>query len=492
MIPTTPARTGQRFRISLGDLMIWVLGAAIVAAVCRGARPASWWNLSSIDVARLLGVGAAFLVVFAGIGLSRHAWMWWQRRRTERFVLCLAAVAWRVVVVAVLGTALVVEVGLLGSDVGGDDWSDARAVRLRLLPLVLTLALAGILGGVAPGRDRAAAPGRPRRMVWLSVVCTAVTGVIIVATQAVIPYIILLALNAVHNAMPGPFALQPMRPDLNGRLLRAGVEAAPVLGCCLALGLLVARELQRRPGDAGVAWRGDLALLAATTAAGLGAAWLTAVSIPRLDECLTEAIGVTIDPLNVALIAFGFAGLALGIAARATERPGHSDPAGTEERPRAWFWRVMRNLVIALILLDFVAARGFDLIVARRAAAFGIVQTPVPRWIGWVDAAFDYLQMFLGSLRRRVQPWYYFEAPEWLALALAMGWVAWWVLLLLATPIGTDPSPIDACLGDRRTLGRFAIRWLALSVLMAASLPTLFLAGLVFLHSLFRGLEGWN
>ena len=67
-----------------------------------------------------------------------------------------------------------------------------------------------------------------------------------------------------------------------------------------------------------------------------------------------------------------------------------------------------------------------------------------------------------------------------------MGWVAWRVFLMLVTPIGIEPTPIDASLADRRTLGRFVIRWTALTVLMVASLPALFLSALVLLHTLFR------
>ena len=70
----TTARDGRRalVRVRLADLMTWVLGAAIAAAVCREARPANWFA-PELDVARILGLGAAILAIFAWIGLFRQA-----------------------------------------------------------------------------------------------------------------------------------------------------------------------------------------------------------------------------------------------------------------------------------------------------------------------------------------------------------------------------------------------------------------------------------
>ena len=315
---------------------------------------------------------------------------------------------------AVLGLALVVEVRLLGSDVKAATWSNPQSARLQLLPLALTLALAGIFAGLVPGRNR----DRPRGMAWLSVVWAGVAGVVIASTLAVAPYAVLLAMDAVRNAMTGPIALQPLRPNLHGRLIHAGVESAPVLACCLILPCWSRATSAAGPATPARRWRGPFALLAATAAAGLGAAWLYTVTIPMLDEWLTEGLRVTIDPLNAAVIVLGFAGLALGIAARATDRTGSPDSAGTEDSPRAWLWRTLRNLVIAFILLDFLAARGIDLIIGRRLADDEPVDAPLRHWIGWVDAALESILLFI---RERVEPWYYFETPEWLALG-ALPW----------------------------------------------------------------------
>ena len=484
---TPPACAAGRspVRLRLADLMTWVLGAGIAAAVCREAKPAAWFA-PTLDVERILGLVAAILAILLWIALFRQAVARERPRGAPGGAAYLIAVAWRLAVLGLLGGALVVEARLLGGDAVSVALSDPQTVRSRLLPLAVTFALAGILAGLAPFSD----PGqeRPRRLAWLSVVWAAVAGLVIATTQTVILYLILLAMNAVRNAMTGRVASQPLGQDLHGRILRAGAESTPVLACCLVLGLLIARELRgpaSRPGEAGASGRVLCALLATTAAAGVGAAWLLAVTLPRLDDWLAEGLRVVIDPLNAAIIVLGFAGLALGPAARATDPPERPQPDESVYRPRTFYWRALGKLAFALFLLDFIAGRAIDLIVARRVIAGGPVDQSWTRWVGWVDAAFDWLRSVVPF--QPLVRWNLFEGPEWLALALAEAWVAWRVASLLVTAIGNTPTPIDASLADRRTFCRFAIRWAALTVLMVASLPASFLVGLALLHILIRG-----
>jgi hypothetical protein len=472
---------GSRIRVRLADLMLWVVGAGLAAAVCRDARPASWFA-PALDVARLLGLATSLLGILLVVGLVRQAAMWVRLGRAQGYVPWLVAVAWRLVAVAVLVAFLIVAARLLGGELAGNTWTDPQTVRLRLLSVTITLAMTGILAGLGPGRTPDPARDRPKTMQWLSVICAGLVGVLIAASQTVITYLVLLAMDAVRNAMSGPGALGPSRPGVQGRVLSAGLESAPVLACSLALGVLVARDC-RRPAVATGSRRGGCVLLAVAAAAGVGAVWLLTVTLPRLDDWLAEGIQVAIDPLNAALIAFGFGGLAVGIAARATYRPAESVPDGAAV-PRASFWRLLRNLALALLLLDFVAARAIDLIIARRATDGGPVDASWSRWVGWVDAAFDWLRSVVPW--RRVAPWYVYEAPEWIALVVLMMWVAWRVVVLLLAPIGPEPTPIDASLADRDSMCRFAGRWVALSVLMIAALPMLFLAGLAVLNGVFR------
>ncbi len=103
---------------------------------------------------------------------------------------------------------------------------------------------------------------------------------------------------------------------------------------------------------------------------------------------------------------------------------------------------------------------------------------------GWTDAAFARLPSVFadGPLALLM-----FD-PFWLLMTFGQAWITWRVIGLLVAPVGDEPTPLDVCLGDRRSFGRFAIRWLALTVLMVAALPTLFLLGFGLLIVLLRAL----
>jgi hypothetical protein len=483
----TAARDGRPalVRVRLADLMSWVLGAAIAAAVCREARPANWFA-PELDVARILGLGTAILAIFAWIGLFRQAVAWGWRGSREGGATWVAAIAWRLAVLGLLGAALVAEAELLRGDVSGDDWSHPAAARLRILPLAVCLALAGILAGLAPGRVESRK--RPRRLLGLSVVSAAAAGVTFATSQAFIPYLVLLAMNAVRNAMTGSVATQPPGPNLHDRIVHAGIEAAPVLACCLVLGLLVAREL-RGPDtaseDVGASGRGPWALLTTTVAAATGTVWLLVVTLPGLDRWLAKGLWVVTDARNAAVIVLGFVGLAFGLVARAADRPGRPASHQSQQRRHSWRWGVLGKLIFALILIDVITARLIELILARRVTDGGPVDESWTRWVGWVDAGFDWLQTLVPA--RRLQPWYLFETPDFVALALLEAWLAWRVTALLLSSIGDTLTPIDANIANPRTTVRFALRWAALTVLMVASLPASFFTGLALVQALILG-----
>jgi hypothetical protein len=384
------------------------------------------------------------------------------------------AVAWRLAVVAALGTFVVVEARLLGDD-PADLSPDSLILRRRLLPLTATLAMVGILAGMTPGRPRA----RARGMAWLSVVWAGSAGVLIAVSQAFVPYLVLLALEAVSNAMSRPDRSQLARLGLHRRVIQAGLESIPVLACCFLLGLLISHELRRpasRPGGRGASWRGPLALLVATAATAAGAAWLVAVTIPRLHESLAEGLSMTVGLPEAAALVLGIAGLAIGPVTRAADRPGRPEPGAIVDRPRTPFLRVLLLMAVASLLLDFLLAGGLNL--------SWLVEWSWTRWVERVNASFRWLLVYLPSPLNQV--WYLLLTPQWVALALAQAWVCWRVACLLVSPFGSEPTPIDASLEDRHALARCATRWLALTVLMLAALPVLFVVGLVAMHGLCR------
>ena len=231
-----------------------------------------------------------------------------------------------------------------------------------------------------------------------------------------------------------------------------------------------------------VVGRGLCALLATTVAAATGAAWLLAVTMPGLDPWLAEGLWVVVDPRNAAVLVLGFAGLALGLVARAADRPGRPESDESEQRPRAWRWGILGKLLFTLILIDVIAARAIDLILVRRVTDGGPINGTWTPWVGWVDAGFDWLQTVLPL--RQFRPWYLFETPDFVALALLEAWLAWRVAALLLSSAGDTPTPIDANLANPRTTVRFAIRWAALTVLMVAALPASFLTGVALLQAL--------
>ena len=183
---------------------------------------------------------------------------------------------------------------------------------------------------------------------------------------------------------------------------------------------------------------------------------------------------MTVDPLNAAIIIFGFAGLGIGMAACPADRPRDPEPDQSPGRTRTRLLRVLRDLAIVLILLDVIVAGIADCLTAQRGLPGRNVPGSWTRWVGWTDAAFARLAPVSASGAFSVLMF----DPGLFFLIFGQVWITWRVIRLLIAPVGDEPAPLDVCLGDRRTFGRFAIRWLALTVLMVAAIPTFFIAGL--------------
>ena len=187
-LPAAQHSPRWRVRVRLADLMLWVLGAGVAAAACRESKPASWLT-PWVELGRPFGLSAALLAILLGIGLLRQA-VTYARLRSSAGGPPLSAIVWRMVVVALLGAAVVDEVRLLSRVAVRVDWETPQSVRLSLLPLAMTFAMAGLLAGLSPGRGRAVA--RLPRLAWLSVVLAVAAGVAITANEAVIPYLVLI------------------------------------------------------------------------------------------------------------------------------------------------------------------------------------------------------------------------------------------------------------------------------------------------------------
>ena len=457
-----------RLQVRLVDLISWVVAAALVSAVCRSAGVRGWPN-SLAGFEPVLDVTGVALAVFFGLALAREAIDRSLKASAHGDRLPLGAVGWRLGVVALLAAFALEEGRLLGAE--GQSF---ELVATSLMPLAATMAMAGILMGMRPDAVRR----RPRKWAALSVLIAGAAGVAIMASWSVIPYLILLALEAVSCAKHHPDLAQLSRAGLNERFVPSAWEAAGALGCCLACGLAVSRDLRRPAGQAPAAAR--IGLFASTIAAAAASGWLVAVTIPRLHEHLAEGLGMTVKPAALAAIVLGFAGVAAGLAARAADRPGQ--PEIEEIHGRRWPWWVAVTLV-ALAALAMLAV-NVDQVVGSYAVRASGHPGLLARLLGSVDTLGNWFGWVLTFALRDI--WAATQGPEWLALALAEAWVGWHVILMLLKPPAAEIAPLDAVWNDRRALYRFAVRWAATTILMVAAMPVLFVAGLVALHGLFR------
>jgi hypothetical protein len=307
-------------------------------------------------------------------------------------------------------------------------------------------------------------------LAWLSVLWAGLAGVLIVASEVLIAYLVLMALEAVSNARTRIDWVQREYPGLRERIHDAGLMAIPALVCCLVLGLLISHELRRSAAPAAATRRGTLMLVLVSAATAATAAWLLATGIPLLHTNLAEGLWLTIAPADAAVLVVGFGGLALGLAARGADRPGPQGPDEEVSRPR-WSFLSRRLTAAATLVLLYVIINCVQMI-------GGYARWWLKPQASWFYASQSWLwdQLWVSSM-----PW-----NGWLVLALTEAWVFWRLTWFWWKPLGTGPTPIDAWLGDRAALVRFAARWVALTVLMVAALPVLFVVGLAVLDGVLR------
>ena len=453
---------GRWTRLSLADLILWVIGCGMLSAVARAG-----WGLTA-NVERALSFSAMGLAIFFGLGLVRESARFWRLRGAVEECSIASGLAWRFTALGLMAVFVVAELYLMERG----RWEIENALRL-LLPLAGTMVMGGLLAGMTSGGQR-----KPRRWASLSVVWAGFAAVAMAASWMLIPYLILLALEAVSNAT---FSISPppvARVPLQVRLDRASVDAAVVLTCCVFSALWISRDLRRPEGRGG--WLGNVGLLGIAAVLAAGAAWLIAVTIPLLHPHLSEGLWMTLHPPELLAILLGFVGVAIAIAARAGEPSGLVTPEATAHprRPRRTIL-VLASGALVIVLLDLILSR-----VVRVGQRGGSTLEGWEAWFGWGDAVYQWVRSLLPASLKDV--WTLAEQPEWVVLIVAQLWVAWRVIGLVVREPATRPSPLDTMLQERRTFARFAARSCAIIVLMIAALPTLFVTGLVVLHAALR------
>ncbi|MFO0958285.1 MAG: hypothetical protein U0800_12800 [Isosphaeraceae bacterium] len=465
------AESAGRYRWSLADGLVLVLGLSVVLASFRPGL-AAWPSGSLGDiVARVIGLSVmalvAWMIVMAVPALvvagRRPGGTAWARPRSMAALLALlAALAF------LAGEQMQVwdevERSRLATSAGRIWVSDASLRgRENLVPVAGLLLLSGVVLAMRPGR-LATAP-HPSRPVAdrVRLVLALVVGTLFLAGFMLIPYLVLNAIEAVRNAQKPNWAAP--RIALAERLDAAGLAGLVGLILCLLVADWLARDLRgsSRPTRPGLAWRG-LTFLAMVGWLG----WIVGVGLDRLHPWLVRGLSLTVTPRVTALIATGLGGLAAGIVARAV-----AGDEGREEGPaRRWPAPVAIG-ALALVTLIWVAGEVILQVrpdLAPQALTRPMMTEPEPPSL--VEQAIRALAEIFSHL----QP----PAPLLLVAPLWI-WLAWRIPKRVGDA-WQPRSPLVVVASEGGKARRFLAYWLALLTLMMAAIPAFGLAALAVMH----------
>jgi hypothetical protein len=484
-----------RFQASLWSLAVLVLGSAVYFTLVRGAH--GFWlprgvasKLPLLDIDRVLALPLLALGTMLALVLFAEALrlLWW-RRPAEGRTGVLFPVAWRVLAVLLLGS-----IALRLSTVVTND-ADAASFSARLTPtedwkaklgsLTLGIAVIGLLLGATPMTERRRPPER-RRWVAPSVLFAGLAGLLILTFYGLLyPYMVLLALEAVSNAMMRPalsfdrllnghkiapiFLDRSLWPPVEERLMTAGIEAGIGLMLCLLTSCWLGRDLRATPSEretprswSGVLYRG----LTAAASWGMGV-YLVFKTLPRLHPMLAEGFSNLLHPGWTLTIAASFLALAAGLTAR-----GVAEPEGTVERVERIAksrWRSLLRLVelTAIVVLGMV-----------------ILAVIFPSWYAPILLT-DCLGKLAGAVTIATSGAVYFDPSITPEALFVLGGTAWIIVLsvrLILAKRQSCEAPLDRIGRDPRLLGRFLGAWFALTGVMLTLFPALFLAGMAVFH----------
>ena len=454
-------------RISLADLAVWVLGVGVLCGLWQRLQAGRWFH-PPVDVDRVQGLCAVGLAVSLVLGLSRQAFVLAGGRREVAWRAI--PLAWRVVATLLLGLFIAEELVFLQDEPTG--LAAREPIRGRgILPLAGALGMTGVAAGLSGGQ-RGTARSRRGSVVW-----AALSGLAMATAQMMIPYLVLLAMAAVENALYRTDWAWRARPTIDARLLHAGLEVVPAAVCCLALALRLSDEFTNaRVGSRSKSE--NLGLWIRSSLVAIFGAWLLWVTIPRISPWLSEGIGMVVSPDLCWAIVLGFAGLSFGIVARASVPAQETRNAEGSKRSRG-----LR--VIGLVMLVLTGVEVVLSLVMEGLVRGGILESSGSHGFGGLIVFGEWLLSSPRWLSDRI--WGVAMSPCWLVLAILEAWLAWRIGGLLVTP-PSHATPIDLLLADRGSVRTNLTRWLALTVLMLAALPTLFVAGLVSFHLVIRRL----
>jgi hypothetical protein len=490
---------GPKFRLS--GLMILVLGAALSLGVVSrahllGTLAPSWFGESPLTrwlgvVVAPLGVTLALALAIQGIGClgrcgSGTSWKW--------------SFCWRISGLVLLAMLLAEESSLL-SIMPSSQWEPnwppggisrvALDTRLRLLPVAAVLIMTGLVLGMRPRRSRSAAR-RTRASAWSGALLVGLGGAMIVATLMIVPYLVLIAIEAVENAKMRPGEVRGLLTSHASRPLKAGLadrldRAVPAIGLAFVAALVasgwLASNLRRARDRAELGSVRELAIGLALAFAVLSSAgvlvWNT---LPMIQPLVVSGLKLTLGTWDFGVIALGFGCFSAGLVVHVSAPEGDTPPRGAVWTPvpgiriGAWIWMAKGFGVVLLSLVILVSLAVME----RQSGSTGRV---FPWWLASI----------LSPLRAHGdEVWNWLLGNEWIRMlssdaslwfpVLILPWLGWRSLGLLVTAWNPRPSPLDHVIDSAASARQFLAYWCALSALLLAAIPTLALTGLVLLH----------
>ncbi len=484
----------RRYQSSLWNLLALVMGSAVFLGLTRGTTRI-WWTSSvapgvwRIDVDRLIGVALLAPAILIGAVLVASM-IALGRPPSEGRGAIVFGVAWRLVglmYLVAMGRGIADQLRTLDEPELVFGFVAASPLRMKIVALSASIGLAGVLLGVVSIRAR----DRPHRVrsSTATVVLAGVAGVLFLACWDVnICYLVLIALDAVSNAMhrPGEMAVLVARGgranalltdpglwrSLHTRIMLTGLEAALSLVFCMITARWLGRDLRRGPVRREAPWSAIGVLYRMITAVGTWGMglWLMFGAIPYLHPALTEGGHTLLYPWGTSVIVAGFVVLSAGLAARGVATI-ETEPSDDTTRPTHW----------SILPIKLVFASGLILLIL---AAFSRIQGNVfLPWYGpaslreWIETVRNWLT-FRTATAVYLDP---AESPE--ALVLIVG-VIGIIVASLRSVLGRSigESPIDRIGRSPRLIGRWVGAWLAMLGVMFTLFPALFLAAIAVVH----------
>jgi hypothetical protein len=510
-----PARAAARWQISLRSMIVLVLAAGVSASLVAGAREV-WgtrptqsvlttpvqarpavvgsWPSSPVPVQRTAGVLLEVAAVLLIVLLARDV------VALARLAPAAGAVAprrwpaifWRAAAVGLLLWFVACETSVLRLDFAREieirhlvpGWGGNYSLRQDLLPVCGLLVMLGLALGM--GADPLiGVTSTQRARPWWALVPLAAIVALLIASQdyfSIIPYLILIALEAVTIAMRHRLV---DTPSLSARLIQAGFDVIVPVAVVTALALLVARDFDRtrRGLPSTASWSGRILRAVLILGAGATGVFLARVVMPAIHPCLPQGFALVFSGNEVFAVVVGFGVFAMGLAARSLDHR----PALV--RPR-WLARLTTTARACLLLL-------LSLLLVRSLPTPAQVGDHLPPSLHFVLDANEAANGWLwGSLPdwlvMVVNPWF---APEMLFWAPMLVALACLLAGLAIRPVAAGVAPLDRALTERGPARRLAWLVLGLTTVCLAALPTLVVAGQVVYHLRLNALDlqhhGW-